>query len=244
MAQLRNTSTVNVTLAALNSYFTWHGWEETTVDSVTRLRRVLPPLAAVERSRCLDEAALRRPRDYALFVMGLATGLRESELAALEVDDVVLQAHSGSVRAPGPDDVERVVPLTESARRVQLTWFADWQRLLGSRQRRGFFLRDGLDRPLSARRVDEIVRSIGQAAGVRNLSPGVLRNTFEQDLRDQGLDEQEIACLMGRAQPDPARARALRGSSTAPLSAATGTGRQRRARRLPAVAGEQLRMEF
>ncbi|MEV0299116.1 site-specific integrase [Nocardia sp. NPDC050710] len=242
VGQLRRPSTVNVTLAALASYYTWLGLGEVGVSAVRVDRGIPPTLTPLQRSRTLDVAALRSRRDNALFVMGLAGGLRESELAALEVDDVVLSAHSGSVRAPGPDDQDRVVGLQESARRVQLTWFAERQRVLGNRRRRAFFLRTSLDGPLSSRRIDEIVRSIGAEAGVLNLSPGVLRNTFERDLVNEGRELSEVAYLMGQAKPDRERVRALRGIG-AGGARATG-GRTARPVNTPGVIGEQLRIDF
>ncbi|WP_331758086.1 tyrosine-type recombinase/integrase (plasmid) [Nocardia sp. NBC_01377] len=245
VSQLRATSTVNVSLAALNLYFTWQGLDEPTVDSVSVVRRVLEPLTPAQRSRCLDVAALRRSRDYALFVMALSTGLRESELAGLELEKVELTAHEGTVRAPGPGGVERVLPLDESARRVQLCWLAERGRLLGTTQRRGYFLRAGLGGTISPRRVDGIVRSIGAEAGVADLSPGRVRNTFEQELLDQGRDEGEIDDLMGRIRTDSVRARALHATAAPGAAAKRPASPQRgRGRRVPVVVGDQLSIEF
>ncbi|MEU2043714.1 tyrosine-type recombinase/integrase [Nocardia niwae] len=238
------TSTHNVSLAALDSYYTWRGLGETQVAAVSVTKGVAPTLSPWQRSRCLDVAAARIPRDYAVFVMLLKTGLRREELANVDEDDIGLDAVSGSVRAPGPADEDRVVPLDAGARRVQLTWAAARRQMLGRRKEKAFFLsRTG--KRLSPRRVDDIVREIGAAAGLpRDLSPGVLRNTFEQDLLLEGRELAEVAYLMGRTKPDRDKVRALRAASTPTLPQ-----RRKPAVRVGSQSGtggvaEQLRMEF
>ncbi|MBF6341635.1 tyrosine-type recombinase/integrase [Nocardia abscessus] len=235
-------STHNVSLAALDSYYTWRGLGKPQVAAVSVVRGVPATLTAWQRSRCLDEAATRSPRDYAVFVLLLKTGLRREELANLDEDDIHVDAVSGWVRAPGPGDTDRVIPLDAGTRRVQLTWAAARRKVLGRRKGTAFFLGHS-GRRLSPRRVGEIVAEIGAAAGLASaLSPGVLRNTFEQDLLLEGRELAEVAYLMGRSKPDRDKVRALRAASVP-----AGPQRRRPASgRSGAAVGavEQLRMEF
>ncbi|MFD8249725.1 tyrosine-type recombinase/integrase [Nocardia sp. NPDC059691] len=238
-------STHNVSLAALDSYYTWRGLGEPEVEAVSVDRAVPPTLTPLQRSRCLDEAAARTPRDYAVFVLLLKTGLRREELSNIDIDDIHLDAVSGWVRAPGPGDEDRVVPLDAGARRVQLTWAAARRKLLGRKKEKAFFLgRSG--KRISPRRVGEIVYEIGVAAGLPSaLSPGVLRNTFEQDLLLEGRELAEVVYLMGRSKPDLGKVRALRAAGISARPQRSGPGM--RAGGLPGAAvgvAEQLRMEF
>ncbi|WP_280309851.1 tyrosine-type recombinase/integrase [Nocardia abscessus] len=234
-------STHNVSLAALDSYYTWRGLGEPQAAAVSVDRGVAPTLTPRERSRCLDEAATRTPRDYAVFVLLLKTGLRREELANVDEDDIHLDAVSGSVRAPGPGDTYRVIPLDAGARRVQLTWAAARRKMLGHKKEKAFFLGNSGKR-LSPRRVGEIVGEIGAAAGLASaLSPGVLRNTFEQDLLLEGREMAEVAYLMGRSKPDRDKVRALRAAGI-PARPQRSRGAGRAGGRFGAA--EQLRMDF
>lgn len=205
LQQRSRPSTVNVSLAAVNAYYTYRGLGPSAVPAVKVSRLDRSALTAQERSRVLDAAASRPARDRALFVLALGAGLRESELARLQDCDVVLEG-AGSVTVGG-----RTIPLQPAVRVVLLKWWAERGRILGDRSRNAFFLSRRTLNYLTPRRVDSIIRSIGEAAvpPILGLSPGVLRNTFHLDLILSGLDDAQVRYLMGQSVRDVAGERAL-----------------------------------
>ncbi|MCO1601599.1 tyrosine-type recombinase/integrase [Desulfosporosinus nitroreducens] len=59
------------------------------------------------------------PRDIALITLMLNTGLRISEVAALDIDDLIIGERSGSLKVPlGKGSKFRTVPLNSDRRKV------------------------------------------------------------------------------------------------------------------------------
>lgn len=243
-------STVNVTLAAVDCYFDWRGLGPAAAPAVRRVREAGPTLTRVQRSRALDVAAQRSPRDRALFVLALQTGLREAELAGLEMEAIGWRANERFVRAPGPRGGDRVIPVDRGTLDVLLQWRSQRRGMLGEDERRAVFLSKSLKR-LSTRRIDEIIRSIGEEAGVADLSPGVLRNTFKQDLVLDGRTDSDIAYLMGVTRAELTQAQRARIRAVGPPVAHSNTSagyrpQSRGADEQPAEEGgaEQLQLSL
>lgn len=201
--------TLNTTLAALDAFY--DGWRKLGSPSAVRVavdtvdKRTLD---AAQTSRLFAEAAAD-PRDYALVTLLSGAGPLESELAALDVDDVELGACEGSVRITGPDGHVRVVPLDAGCRAVLLAWRATRRAVLGphaARQKALFISKRG--NRLAVRSVDYLVRSIGRRADLE-ISPGTLRNTAKQKLLVAGHSPDAVAALMGIRTLDTAQVRAL-----------------------------------
>ena len=117
-------STVNLALAAASSLL------DARALPVPRLRRVEvdpPPPRALRREelRAVEREVdrLRSSRDRALMQVLLRSGLRVSEVAALDVGDVRLSKRTGEfVVRHGKGDRRRMVPLSRSARAALREW--------------------------------------------------------------------------------------------------------------------------
>ncbi len=243
----RPASTVNTSLAALDHYFEWLGLGEALVPAMRRERQ-FPVLSARQRSRVLDEAAQRGAgrrashRDHALLVTVLFTGLHLSEIAELDVDAIEFSPDPGRIRVPRLDGSEdRFVPLVPSVRRVLLQYRAERRERLGTSERRAFFLSTS-NRSLSLRRIREIIDEVGAAAGVDDLSPGMLRRTYLHSLIENDTPLEEIVYLMGWSRPDLEAVRACQASiaGEAPKRQSRRPGR----RSVCASGPEQLQIEF
>lgn len=132
-------------------------------------------------------------RERAVLELLYATGLRVSELAGLDLDD--LDRSARTVRVVGKGRKERVVPFGAQAARALDAWLA----------RRG--LRPGplfLNRRggrLSVRSLNAAVRRRARAAGLsRRVSPHTLRHTFATHLLDAGADLRLIQDLLGHSR--------------------------------------------
>ncbi len=207
-------STLNVSLAALDALGQWLG-----LGSISAPRAVVDQITPKtldqrQHSALLRAAAARPLRDYALISVALDAGPRQSELAALDIDDIELDPAAGRGRATltSPNKTQRQVPLGPGCVAVLNVLLADRRRTLAAESRRQRALFVGSTRPtrLSERSIDRIVREVGRSANPpMEISPSTLRNTCEARLLAAGRNLDEVATLMGQQQPNLARIRAL-----------------------------------
>jgi site-specific recombinase XerC len=163
-----------------------------------------PRALSEEQQRRLLRMAERVPaRDRAIVVVLLYTGLRLAELVALDVEDVRVSARKGVVVVrSGKGDAYREVPLNALVRQVLEEWLAERAGSAGEGERALFVGRSG--RRLSKRSVDDVVRGLGQDAGVK-LSAHVLRHTFLTRMVRQGSDLVLVAELAGHRRLETTR---------------------------------------
>jgi site-specific recombinase XerD len=136
-------------------------------------------------------------------VVLLYTGLRLAELVALDVDDVKVSARKGIVVVrSGKGDAYREVPLNALVRQVLEEWLAEHETKAGEGERALFVGRGG--RRLSKRSVDDVVRGLGEDAGMK-LSAHTLRHTFLTRMVRQGSDLVLVAELAGHRRLETTR---------------------------------------
>ena len=158
-----------------------------------------------------DDEPLGR-RDHAILELFYASGLRLSELAGLDIDDVNLSAKM--VRVLGKGGKQRLVPFNTSAASAIRAYLRDREvltrgnALLGSGGRRG----SGLERDeplfvnyrggrLTVRSIDRLVRRYVAACSTRlGISPHALRHSFATHLLERGADLRAIQELLGHAR--------------------------------------------
>jgi integrase/recombinase XerC len=165
-------------------------------------------LSEAEMSRLLDAPMPDGPlgaRDRAILELFYASGLRRSELAGLDMDDVNLSGRM--VRVLGKGGRQRLVPFNESAARAVRVYLKDRHGLvqgLSSRaaQRRGGagFVNYKGGR-LTVRSIDRLVRRHVTACSARlGISPHALRHSFATHLLQRGADLRAIQELLGHAR--------------------------------------------
>ena len=157
-------------------------------------------------------------RDRAILELFYASGLRLSELAGLDVDDVNLRARMARVLGKGGK--ERMVPFNGSTATAIRQYLPDREELrrpdkrgLGGRPKGGPYLRRGgaQDREplfvnfrgtrLSTRSIDRLVRRYAAACSTRlGISPHALRHTFATHLLQRGADLRAIQELLGHSR--------------------------------------------
>jgi site-specific recombinase XerD len=164
----------------------------------SRLPRVLAPdqmRALLER---IPAAGPLQLRDRAMLEIAYSSGLRCSELVALDLDSVDFDAET--VRVSGKGRKERVVPLGEHAQ-AALRRYLDRGRhaLLAEPAERALLLSKS-GRRLSpsdvTRRLDLWVR---EAAIAGRVSPHALRHSFATHMLEGGADLRAIQELLGHA---------------------------------------------
>jgi integrase/recombinase XerC len=179
-------------------------------------------LSEAEMSDLIDapgaDSVLGR-RDRAILELFYASGLRLSELAGLDIDDVNLSAKM--VRVLGKGGKERIVPFNSSAGKALREYLKERDALLTGQDRRdGQDSLDGRERKntrqfrrrdplflnfrggrLTTRSVDRLVRRYVAASGTRmGISPHALRHSFATHLLQRGADLRAIQELLGHAR--------------------------------------------
>ncbi len=135
-------------------------------------------------------------RDRAMLELLYATGLRVSELVGLALPQLRLDV--GFLVVYGKGGRERVVPVGEQAE----GWLGRYLREVRGELARGrhevvFVNRGG--RPLSRQGFWKILRGYGQAVGIRELSPHVVRHSFATHLLEHGADLRAVQAMLGHA---------------------------------------------
>jgi len=172
-------------------------------------------LSEAEMTALLDapagDTALSR-RDRAILELFYASGLRLSELAGLDVDDVNLSGRM--VRVLGKGSKERVVPFNMATATALRVWLKDRPGLVrqaGQAGRVGQVGRERRDREplfvnyrgtrLTVRSIDRLVRRYVAASSTRmGISPHALRHSFATHLLQRGADLRAIQELLGHAR--------------------------------------------
>jgi integrase/recombinase XerC len=171
-------------------------------------------LSETEMSALIGAAADDSPlgrRDRAILELFYASGLRLSEVAGLDLEDVNLSARMARVLGKGGK--QRLVPFntsTAKAIRAYLTGREELVRGVRPRQgppRGGHYLRDEplfvnyRGRRLTVRSIDRLVRRYVAASSARiGISPHALRHSFATHLLQRGADLRVIQELLGHAR--------------------------------------------
>lgn len=140
-----------------------------------------------------DPAALR---DLAMVEVLYASGMRVGELAALDIDDVDLDARTARVLGKGAR--ERTVPFGVPAERALADWLTRARpRLVTAASGPALFL-GARGRRIDQRQVRTAVRvATGRPEGATSLAPHGLRHTAATHLLDGGADLRTVQELLG-----------------------------------------------
>lgn len=157
-------------------------------------------LSLDEVDRILAAPDIKTPdglRNRAMIEVLYATGLRVSELVALQLDELYMDA--GYLRCEGKGRKQRIVPFGKSAER----WLNSY-----IESGRGEFLKAGspyvfvsrLGDRMTRQRFWQILKGYGLAAGIRRkLSPHVVRHSFATHLLERGADLRSLQMMLGHS---------------------------------------------
>jgi len=135
------------------------------------------------------------PRDKAILLLLAETGLRRTEVASLQVEDIRWKENLLVVKN-GKGGKMRLVPLTPQLK-------AHLSRVVGDRKG-GCLFASSRGPALSPRQINRIVAAAGRKANVRNpnprysqVTPHLLRHSFARLWKDRGGSIEALAKILG-----------------------------------------------
>ena len=148
----------------------------------------------LEQPRCVDAKGYR---DHAMLELLYATGIRVSELIALDVDDLNLSA--GVLRCASKGK-ERVIPLYQTAVRALSEYLHRVRpQLVESPSETALFVNMSGDR-MSRQGFWKLIKYYQEKAGIeKDITPHTLRHSFAAHLLENGADLRSIQEMLGHA---------------------------------------------
>ncbi len=205
-------ATINRRLVTLKRYFGWTRETGLTSSDPAKAVKLVPSVPKAPRhlddkeEAALLAAVLRygTPRDRALLITALHTGLRAEELCGLRREHVRINRRSGHLEVYGKRNKHRVVPLNSTARETLEGYIKtlppDSPCLFPSRKGSA----DGEGRelaPITPRALSYIVSRYAALAKVEDVSPHDLRHRFGYRMADK-VPLHRLAQIMGHDSLD------------------------------------------
>lgn len=197
-------ATINRRLVSLKRYCGWACERGLVALDPARPVKLVPRVPPPPRHLSdKEEAALLAavtahgtPRDRALLVTALHTGLRAAELCYLTRSDVTLAARSGHLAVWGKRNKYREVPLNSMARATLGAWLATLPQ-----EARCLFPSKKGGGPITARALGYLVARYGALAKITDVSPHDLRHRFGYRMA-KSVPLHRLAQIMGHDSLD------------------------------------------
>jgi site-specific recombinase XerD len=139
-------------------------------------------------------------RDYAILLTFLKSGIRESELAALEIEDIDFVHDTLRVRE-GKGKKERTVPLMPELKRAMRRYLADRDQQDNIVDEETLFLaRNGTS--LNPSSIRKLVKKYYTKAGVRKSGVHTLRHTFSAHNVNNGMPIADLQKVLGHKKKE------------------------------------------
>lgn len=201
----RAPATVNKALAAIENLYAFLGMPVAKGNGAKRQElpakapRALSPRARTRFLRAVE--ACESNRDRVMALLPFYAGLRVSEVAGLDTDDITMSARKGSIRVVGKGEKTRTVPLHPKLREALTAWLAGRP----ATDTAALFVTRLGSRP-TAEAVDDAIAGICRRAGLdEEITAHVLRHTFGTTQVREGVDIVTVAQLMGHARLETTR---------------------------------------
>ncbi len=205
-------ASVNANLTAIDHFFQFLGASRTKIAREELPQEAPRALNKKEQQLFLREVArCRRSKDRAIAMLLLYSGIRISECANLDINDVsVIGRKNRIIVRNGKGDRYREIPLHPEARDAVKTWMDERQKKFEENEKfsdkdvsEALFLNPQGKR-LSTASIDSIVRKIGQSCGLE-LSAHILRHSCLTNLVRNGNNLVLVAEIGGHKRLETTR---------------------------------------
>lgn len=168
-----------------------------------KLEQKLPKVLSIEEIDALISAPnVEKPqgvRDIALLELLYGSGMRISELIALDLEDV--HVTMGFVRVFGKGGKERIIPLGRTALEACVCYLNEARPvLLGTAPKTTAFFINQRGKRFTRQGCWKLLREHAAVAGIeKEITPHVLRHSFATHLIENGADLRSVQELLGHA---------------------------------------------
>lgn len=202
-------ATLNLTRGALAAFFKWAIEEKLITENPIRTVRKVTAIKGAPKALSeglMDQLiavtlATPRLRDSAIVLTLLMTGLRESELCNLLVQDIDFTRNTLIVYA-GKGGKYREVPLLPQVGRVIHDYINTERSNIEARYKRPIkhpYLFIGQRGPINRSTVFRVVKTMGIEAGIENCHPHQLRHTYATFILNTTGDLGTVQTLLGHS---------------------------------------------
>ena len=202
----KSSRTLSRHISSIRSFHQFLVREQVTTHDCTihielpKIEQKLPDILSIPEIDLLinsiDNTTSQGMRDVALFELLYGTGMRVSELIAIDMGDLHLTM--GFVRVFGKGSKERIVPLGRSAIDACTVYLNEARPTLNSDSNAVFLNMHG--RRLSRQGCWKILKEAGQKADIQKvISPHLLRHSFATHLIENGADLRAVQEMLGHA---------------------------------------------
>ena len=205
-------ATVARKVAAVKSFFSYLTAESIVSDDPTdalsspRVRKTLPEALTVQE---VDEL-LRQPakrstpeakRDKAMLELLYATGMRVSELVALNLDSIELHSNQATVRCLGKGNKERVIPIHDQSVHALRVYLQEARPAMARSKRERALYINRRGKRLTRQGFWLILKNYAQATKITsNVTPHTLRHSFATHMLRGGAPLRSVQELLGHAK--------------------------------------------
>jgi integrase/recombinase XerD len=197
-------------IAAAKSFFKFltdeHKVEINPTENIASLKvgRALPkPISVAQARRLLDEpnkgTTPEAKRDKAMLELLYASGMRVSELVALDVEHV--DTRGGFVRCIGKGNKERMIPIYPKAAQATAEYISEARPKIVQHniKEKALFLNVRGER-LTRQGLWQILKGYAKSAGIDvEVTPHTLRHSFATHMLNGGADLRTVQELLGHA---------------------------------------------
>ncbi len=169
-----------------------------------RVSKYLPRSITPEEMRSLlsQPRKLATPealRDLAMMELLYATGMRVSELVALDVTDLEFGDKTATVRCLGKQGRERTVPVKEHAVEPLHQYLSRARHVLSRDSSQPALFLNHRGQRLTRQGFWLILKTYAEQAGVPRITPHTLRHSFAAHMLERGADLRSVQKLLGHA---------------------------------------------
>ena len=202
-------STVDGIRSALSSFYSFLETEELIAKNP--MRKIEPVKVPEEIKKAFTATemeaireACKNSRDRALIEFIYSTGLRVSEVCALDVDDI--NWNKQELYVVGKGGKERVVYISDSAifylRKYLFERCKKKNIDINTIAKLPLFVTQRGEKRLTKSGVQYIMRELGDRASIEDVHPHRFRRTFATDMLNRGMKAEQVMVLMGHSKLD------------------------------------------
>ncbi|TPE67966.1 recombinase XerD [Halalkalibacterium halodurans] len=207
----RKETTINARLRALRSFFGFLSDEgmiaQNPFDDVGLIKQHKEIIQTFTRAQLreilsqADQGTFTGVRDYTLMLLMVETGARVREVCDITINDIKWEDNQIKLNGKGAKD--RLVPFQKTMKRQLRKYMA----VRGHVSVTDILFVNIDDKPLSRRRVQEIVAKYGRMANIKNVrcSPHTFRHTFAKIAVQNGADVFALQAMLGHTSLEMVR---------------------------------------